>query len=150
MKPTQAVSSLAVGAASTRKRLVVVGALLATGWLGLTTCAPLPSTVPAPPSIAKALIGKTKKELLACASGAADERTRGDVTVLVFYKEAPLLEESFAGSKSSVPLIHHGCMAHAHLKAGRVENIHYHAVPPNYPDYDHCDAIFASCLGAGS
>jgi hypothetical protein len=126
---------------------MIFGAVLFSVWAGPSGCALVSPMVPAPPAVEKALIGKTKQEVLACASGAADERAMRDVTVLVFYKEAPLLEESFPGSKSSMPLVHHGCMAHAHLQDGRVQAIHYHAVPPTYPDYGHCDEIFASCLG---
>lgn len=125
----------------------LVGAVACPIWMGMTGCTQAPSMLPAPPAVEQALIGKTKQEVLACAIGAADERTVGDETVLVFYKEASLLEESFAGSKSSVPLAHHGCLAHAHLREGRVREIHYHAVPPSYAGYDHCDVIFKSCSG---
>lgn len=38
-------------------------------------------------------------------------------------------------------------LAHAQLRAGRVDSVHYHAVPPSYAGFDHCDAIFEACLG---
>ena len=117
-------------------------------WIGITGCAPqIPSMVAAPASVETALIGKTKQELVACSAVTPNERIVGDVTELMFYKEASLLEESFPVSKSNFATVHHGCLAHVHLKDGRVQSIHYHAVPPSYPDYDHCDNIFAACSG---
>jgi hypothetical protein len=117
-------------------------------WMGMTGCAPqIPSVVPAPASVEKALFGKTKQDLLACSSVIPNERKVGDVTELMFYKEASLLEESFPVSKSNFATVHHGCLAHVQLKEGHVQSIHYHAVPPSYPDYDHCDDIFAACSG---
>jgi len=117
-------------------------------WIGLSSCATeVPPVVSAPPSVEKALIGKTKQELLACSAVTPDERMLQDTTQLMFYKEASLLEESFPVSKASFPRVHHGCLAHAQLIEGRVQNIHYHAVPPGYASFDHCDHIFEACLG---
>ena len=117
-------------------------------WIGMTGCAPqIPSVVSAPASVETALVGKTKQELVACSAVAPNERILGDVTELMFYKEASLLEESFPVSRSNFATVHHGCLAHVQFKEGRVQSIHYHAVPPSYPDYDHCNEIFAACLG---
>jgi len=96
--------------------------------------------------VEQAVIGKTKQELLACTAVTPHERTLGDVTELMLYKEASLLEESFPVSKSSFPRPHHGCLAHVQLRDGRVESAHDHAVPPSYAGYGHCDAIFEACL----
>ncbi|HYM37685.1 MAG TPA: hypothetical protein VES96_04740 [Nitrospiraceae bacterium] len=68
-------------------------------------------------------------------------------SILVFYKEASLLDESFAGSRSSVPQIHRGCMAHVELQDDRFHHIHYHAVPSTHQEHLYCDEIFESCLG---
>lgn len=92
-----------------------------------------------PPSVEEALIGKTEQELLVCTAVSPSERTLGDVTQLMFYKEASLLEESFPISKGSVSQPHHGCLAHVQLREGRVDSVHYHAVPPSHAGYDHCD-----------
>jgi hypothetical protein len=131
------------------RTIAAVGALAFPMWIGITSCAPVPPVMSAPPSVEKAVIGKTMQELLACTAVAPDEHTVGDVTELIFYKESLPLEESFPVSKGSFSFSksHHGCLAHVELKEGRVQGMHYHAVPPSYPAYDHCDAIFSSCLG---
>jgi hypothetical protein len=122
----------------------VVGLLVG---LGLSSCTPMPSVVLAPPSVEKALYGKTEKELLACAAVRPSEQSGPGKTGLLFYKEASLLDESFPGTKSSAPNVHHGCLAHVELQDDRIQQIHYHAVPETYPGYDHCDEIFEPCLG---
>ncbi len=71
----------------------------------------------------------------------------GDLTVLKYYKEASILEESFPASKGSVARIHHGCRATLALKNDRVEGIQYNSVPSSYKDEDHCDEIFENCIG---
>jgi hypothetical protein len=109
-------------------------------------CARVAPAVFAPPAVAKALTGKTKEQVLACTNITPDERTVGNLTDLIFYKEASLLEESFPVSKSSMAQVHHGCLAHVRLKDGRAQEIHYHPVPQSYAGYDHCDSIFESCL----
>jgi hypothetical protein len=117
-------------------------------WIGMSGCATeVPSVMSAPPSVEEALIGKTEQELLACTAVSPSERTLGDVTQLMFYKEATLLEESFPISKGSVSQPHHGCLAHVQLREGRLDSVHYHAVPPSDAGYDHCDEIFETCLG---
>jgi hypothetical protein len=93
------------------------------------------------------LVGKTKKEILSCASVRPDERTVGEVTVLKYYKEASLLEESFPGTKSSFPRTHHGCWATLRLTNDEVTEVQYRSVPKDYVGDDHCDEIFAPCVG---
>jgi len=98
-------------------------------------------------SVENALIGKTKQELLACTAVSSSKRAREEVTQQMFYQGASLLEESFPVSKGSLLQIHHGCLAHAQLREGRIDSVHYHAVPPSYAGHDHCDAIFEASLG---
>jgi hypothetical protein len=62
-------------------------------------------------SAQQALIGKTNKELFACAGIPVSEKTKGIQTVIISYKEASPLEESFPGSKFSFAKAHYGCQA---------------------------------------
>lgn len=132
-----------------RRRTTITGLTLGLiCWLGGLGCStPTPSIVSPPPSVKKAVIGKTKQNLLTCAAVTPDEQTVDGTTILVFYKEAPQLEESFAEAKSSVPKVHHGCRAYVRIREERAEEILYRAVPPTYPHYTHCDEIFEPCLG---
>jgi hypothetical protein len=125
---------------------VSIGALTVLVWLGLSGCTTTPSEITPPSSTQKALIGKTKKELMSCTTVKPEERVVGDLTLLKYYKEASILEESFAISKSSVARIHHGCWATLGLKDDRVEGVQYESVPSSYKDEDHCDEIFESCV----
>ena len=93
------------------------------------------------------LIGKTRQELSACTSVQPQESMVGDLTVLKYYKEASILEESFPASKSAVARVHHGCWATLGLKNDRVEGVQYDSVPSSYKSDDHCDEIFQNCLG---
>lgn len=127
--------------------MLIVGALALLGWLGVSGCTTTPTEMPTPSPTQKALIGKTKKDLLNCAAVQPDEITEGDLTVLKYYKEASLLEESFPVSKSSFPRIHHGCWATLRLKEDRVEAVQYRSVPKSYVDDGHCDEIFEPCVG---
>ena len=74
----------------------------------------------------------------------------GDMAVLRYYKEASVLEESFAASKSSVARIHHGCWATLGLKNERVEGVQYDSVPSSYKHEEHCDEIFQNCVESES
>jgi hypothetical protein len=117
-------------------------------WMGFIGCTTGPSQSITPPSSTqKALIGKTSQELMACTTVQPEERKVGELTVLKYYKEASILEESFAASKSSVARIHHGCWATLGLKDDRVVGVQYDSVPPPYKHEDHCDDIFQSCVG---
>src|SRR5215472_3216238 len=117
------------------------------GWFEASGCASPPKEMPAPSVTQKALIGKTKAELLACATGQPKTRTVCDLTVLRYYKEAFQFEESFSGSKSSVARLHHGCWASLVLKHDRVEGVQYDSIPSSHIEDDHCDEIFAQCVG---
>ena len=97
--------------------------------------------------VQRALIGKTKETLLACAGRPVKELVKGDQLLLVYYKEASQLEESFGGSKSSYAMVHHGCRATLLLEQGRVTGVQYESEPESYRDEDHCEEIFQPCIG---
>jgi hypothetical protein len=124
--------------------LVCLILLTGVAYIGCTTTPSEPTTPPSPTQ--KALIGKTKAELLACTTVQPEERTVGDLTVLKYYKEASILEESFSGSKSSVARLHHGCWASLVLKRDRVEGVQYDSIPSSHMEDDHCDEIFQHCV----
>lgn len=130
-----------------RSGIVIVGILTLLSWIGLAGCATTPREPPTPSSTQTALVGKTKTDVQRCATVRPDEHTVGEVTVLTYYKEASLLEESFPGTKSSVPRAHHGCWATLRLLNDRVTEVQYRSVPKIYDDEDHCDEIFAPCVG---
>lgn len=124
-------------------RMIILGVIATLGWFGFTGCVTAPSEQRHP--IHEALIGKTKAQILACAGKPLGETPQGDVTALTYYKEAPLLEESFVGSKGSKSGIHHGCKAKVSLKDDRVTQVQYQSVPRGYVADDHCDEIFETC-----
>ena len=127
--------------------VTIVSLVLLTG-VGYIGCTTTPSETTTPPSpTQKALIGKTRQELMACTSVQPQESMLGDLTVLKYYKEASVLEESFAASKSSVARLHHGCWASLVLKNDRVEGVQYDSVPSSHMEDDHCDEIFEHCIG---
>lgn len=95
----------------------------------------------------RALIGKSKDALYACAGKPASEKTAGDRAVAVYYREASQLEESFGGSKSSFAKVHHGCRATILIEQGRITEVRYQSEPETYRDEDHCEDIFEPCLG---
>jgi len=130
-----------------RLELLFVVALTMFGWFESSGCTSAPKELPMPSPTQKALIGKSRQELMACAAVQPQESIVGDLTVLKYYKEASILEESFPASKSSVARIHHGCWAALGLKNDRVEGVQYDSVPSSYRDDDHCDEIFENCLG---
>jgi hypothetical protein len=93
----------------------------------------------------RALIGKTKQELFACAGPPVSEKVKAGRTVVVYYRQASQLEESFPGSKGSFAMVHHGCRATIVLREDRVEDVRYNSEPSSYHDEDHCEEIFAGC-----
>lgn len=119
------------------------GVLMAMGLLWLTGCAtePLAQTFPN----RDAVIGKSKQVLLACAGEPVREARQDQSTVLMYYKEAPLLEESFFVGKGSRPGVHHGCWASVLVEEDRVADIGYQSVPSYVDALDKCEEIFAVC-----
>jgi len=127
--------------------ILLISLLTLLSYLELSGCATTPTEPPAPSPTQKALIGKTQQELMSCVGITPEVKIIGEVTVLKYYKEASILEESSFVSKSSFPRVHHGCWATLALKNERVEGIQYNSVPSSYKDDDHCDEIFENCLG---
>ena len=94
----------------------------------------------------KALIGKTESEVIACAGGPSKQSVTGDETRLTYRRSAPVFEESFASSKTSVPCPHHACEAVVVLKGDRVNEVQYNPVPYSIGGCEHCEEIFQQCL----
>ena len=93
----------------------------------------------------QALRGKSKEQVLACAGAPLQEREDGAVTILRYYKEAPLLEESMVASKSSRSTIHHGCWATVVIQDRRVDQVQYRFVPGSVDASNDCEEIFSNC-----
>jgi len=128
---------------------VRVGQVLAAcaGLVALYGCAEVSSDGSGDYPARRALIGKTMQELFVCAGKPVSHHTKEDRAVIVYYREASLLEESFPGSKSSVAMVHHGCRATISLQQDRVTDVRYESVPSSYRDEDHCEEMFESCTG---
>ena len=112
--------------------------------IGLIGCAASQPIAPSP--IGKALLGKSKQELVACAGNPLQEMKTTGGTVLTYYKEAPIFDESFSLSKGSTSGVHHGCWAHLLLDDDRVVGIEYKSVPRSVSATDHCEEIFHTCV----
>lgn len=93
----------------------------------------------------EAMRGKTLQQVLACAGTPLQTREQGPATILRYYREAPLLEESMVSSKGSRPTVHHGCWATVILQDERVDKVRYHFVPGSVDASNDCEDIFASC-----
>jgi hypothetical protein len=120
---------------------------LCVGLIALVGCAEVTPNETGSYPAQRALIGKTKQALLACAGQPVVERVKGDQVQLVYYREASQLEESFAGSKSSFAKVHHGCRATIVLQEDRVSEVRYENEPSSYREEDHCEDIFEPCVG---
>lgn len=104
------------------------------------------SSQPIEPSpIQKALIGKNKQELVSCAGNALKETKTAEGTVLKYYKEAPMFEESSVSSKTSRAGVHHGCWVYLLLTNDSVVGVEYRSVPHSVDATDHCEEIFQIC-----
>ena len=121
-----------------------VAALLVCTAVWLTGCAVSQPIEPNP--IGNALLGKSKQELVACAGNPLQETKTTEGTVLSYYKEAPMLEESVPFLKSSRPGAHHGCWAHLLMGEDRVVGVEYRSVPRSIHATDHCEEIFHACI----
>ena len=91
------------------------------------------------------MIGKSKADVLACAGKPRKEQTRNDVTVLQYYREAPILEESQPMLKGSFSTVHHGCWATVVLTEEHVTDVHYRFVPETFDASNDCEVIFDAC-----
>lgn len=122
-----------------------VGAALALlCFMGLVGCA-TPAEVGRYPNQDK-MVGKSKAALLACAGTPLKEISDKELTLLRYYKEAPMLEESRPFGKGSAATIHHGCWATVVIENDRVAEVRYRFVPPTFDASDECEEIFEPCL----
>jgi hypothetical protein len=99
-----------------------------------------------PNPIGKALLGKSKQELVACVGNPLQETKTTEGIVLTYYKEASMLEESFSFSKGSRSGVHHGCWAHLLMGDDRVVGVEYRSAPRSVDATDHCEEIFHTCV----
>lgn len=126
------------------------GKKLISVWLGilglvwLTNCA-VPARVGEYPN-QKAMTGKSRSEVLACAGSPTKEGKEGDFILLRYYREAPILEESQPIGKGSVSTVRHGCWATVILEDDRVVDVRYRFVPSSFDASNDCEEIFSSCL----
>jgi hypothetical protein len=122
---------------------IILESLIMVGFVGLIGCAASQPIAPSP--IGKALLGKSKQTLVACAGDPLQETKTAEGTVLKYYKEAPMFEESFVSSKGSTSGVHHGCWAHLLMGDDRIVGVEYKSVPPSVDSTDHCEEIFHTC-----
>ena len=109
--------------------------------IGCAASQPIEST-----PIGKALLGKSKQDLVACVGSPLQETKTTEGTVLTYYKEASMLEESFSFSKGSRSGVHHGCWAHLLMGDDRVVGVEYRSAPRSVDATDHCEEIFHTCV----
>jgi hypothetical protein len=86
-----------VRAAGVESVVVFIAAILVV--LGCTSSPPDKPT----PSTSTRLLGKSKAAILSCAGIPIMEVGQGALTILRYYKEAPMMEESAVTSKTSRP-----------------------------------------------
>ena len=114
------------------------------GIVWLTSCA-TPVHIETYPNQQR-MIGVTKAAVLACAVTPKMEIRKGEFTLLRYYREAPILEESQPIGKSSVSTIRHGCWATVIVADNRVIDVQYRYVPTMFDASNDCEAIFESCM----
>src|SRR5690242_6246338 len=68
---------------------------------------------------AQNLIGKSQADLLQCARPLINQSNYGQASVLLYYKEATIFEESRPFLKGSRPGVHHGCWARVLIENDR-------------------------------
>ena len=91
------------------------------------------------------LIGLTQERLRTCARPSLREVSQPASTLLVYYREALMFEESFGGGKGSKPGYHHGCWATIIVEEGRVTGVEFRPVPDPDADTHECQEIFVAC-----
>lgn len=92
------------------------------------------------------MVGKTRADVLTCAGAPKKEMKEGHVTLLRYYREAPILEESQPVGKGSVSTIRHGCWATVIIADDRAVDVHYRFVPPTFDASNDCEEIFETCV----
>jgi hypothetical protein len=124
--------------------------LLALLTLSVLACARTQSTQPSSISsvspVGQLLVGQTRQRLLSCAGHPIQERRHGETLLFRYYREAPMFEESFVGSKGSKAGLHHGCWATVSVEGEQVTGVEYRSVPEWVGHYDHCEEIFLPCV----
>ena len=134
-----------MGSGHAMPRDVVLVAILAVwSWLQVSGCATPTSEKSYPAQ--HALIGKPRQAVVSCAGPPVGETRSGKAAVLAYYREAPMMEESFMGTKGSVPRPHHGCRAKVTLEDDTVVSVTYQSVPSSIAAEDHCEEIFENCV----
>lgn len=126
-----------------RLRLLALGLGLS-GMAWLASCA-TPAQVSEYPNQQK-MAGRSKAAILACAGIPKKEIKNGEFTLLRYYREAPILEESQPVGKGSFSTIRHGCWATVILTDDHVVDVHYRFVPPTFDASNDCEEIFEPCL----
>ena len=111
--------------------------------VSLTSCA-TPAQVGEYPNQQR-LVGLPKSAVLNCAGHPNKETSDGTQTVLRYYREAPILEESRPVGKGSFATVRHGCWATVVLTNDRVSEVQYRFVPPTFDASNDCEDIFDSC-----
>ena len=118
--------------------------LIMVGYVWLIGCAASQPIEPFP--MGNALLGKSKQELISCAGNPLQETKAVEGTILTYYKEAPIFEESFSFSKGSRSGVHHGCWVYLLMGEDHVVGVEYKSVPQSVDATDHCEEIFHTCV----
>ena len=124
-----------------RRLLTLAHGLVLAMWL--TSCA-TPAQVGEYPNQQR-LMGLSKSAVLNCAGHPKKETTDGTQTLLRYYREAPILEESRPVGKGSFATVRHGCWATVVLTNDHVSEVQYRFVPPTFDASNDCEDIFESC-----
>jgi hypothetical protein len=82
--------------------------------------------------------------MLACAGEPKKKCASGEKMRLTYHRKAPVFEESFAISKTSVPCPRHACEAVVVLKGDRVSEVQYHPTPRSLGGCELARRFFAS------
>jgi hypothetical protein len=93
----------------------------------------------------RALIGLTEERLHACAGTPLRVVAQPASTLMVYYREAAMFEESLISGKGSKPGSHHGCWATILTENGRVTGVEFRPVPDPDSDVHECQEIFTAC-----
>lgn len=125
------------------RRVSATAILLLGGDISFLGCATSPPTEHA--HARQAIIGKTKEQVLSCAGKPIQELQTSQGTVLRYYKEAPMFEESTVFLKGSRPAAHHGCWASLLLAEHRIVGAEYKSAPESLEEVRLCEQIFESC-----
>jgi len=128
-----------VHAVGVKSALVLIAATLV-----VVGCASPPPATPTSSTLTR-LVGKSQAAILSCAGPPIMEVSQGELTILRYYKEAPMMEESAVTSKTSRPGLHHGCWANLGIEHHQVTGIEFRTVPEGVTGDGDCEAIFKAC-----